>query len=185
MLYNENNNHKKEIYPFNLFKDIITSQVVLKAYEEVLEELYKVKTSKNKIKNIINDFFKTHSIYFLPMSNRLFGMTLHNGTIVINRQYYSAGYSVELAFLILWTLLHEIMHVLSRLKRKNKNFFLDTSEFTKLGNITSEESGNYFEDKLLLNVLGKKYLTFFETEYLLKKMNYNYKTVDEFQKAFI
>ena len=151
LLYYANNNNKAELYPFNLFKDIIFSPVILKVYREILDELYDVQTSENEIKKI----------------------------------YYGAAYTDEFAFIILWTLLHEIMHILSRLMRKDNNFFLDTGEFTMNKKIFSDESGNYFENKLLLSILGKKSLTVFEAKYLLKKENYVYKTLKDFQNAFI
>ena len=186
LIYNENNNNnKKEIFPYYLFKDIIISPVVLKTYVDILEELYEVKTTKNKIKNIINNFLKNHSIYFLLMGIRRFGMTLYDGTILINRTYYGAAYTPEYAFVILWTLLHEIMNVLSRLERNNNNFYLDTDEFTKSGKIFSEESGNYFQQKLLLSILKQNSLTLLEAEYLLEKENYQFNTVEEFKKAFL
>ena len=185
LLYNANNNNKTELYPFNLFKDIIFSPVILNVYREILDELYDVQTSENEIKKIIENFLKNHSIYFLYMNSKRYGLTLYDGTIIINRMYYGAAYTDEFAFIILWTLLHEIMHILSRLMRKDNNFFLDTGEFTMNKKIFSDESGNYFENKLLLSVLGKKSLTVIEAEYLLKKGNYVYKTLKDFQNAFI
>jgi hypothetical protein len=185
LLYYANNNNKAELYPFNLFKDIIFSPVILKVYREILDELYDVQTSENEIKKIIENFLKNHSIYFLYMNSKRYGLTLYDGTIIINRIYYGAAYTDEFAFIILWTLLHEIMHILSRLTRKDNNFFLDTGEFTMNKKIFSDESGNYFENKLLLSVLGKKSLTVFEAKYLLKKENYVYKTLKDFQNAFI
>ena len=185
LLYNANINNKTELYPFNLFKDIIFSPVILNVYREILDELYDVQTTENEIKKIIENFLKNHSIYFLYMNSKRYGLTLYDGTIIINRMYYGAAYTDEFAFMILWTLLHEIMHILSRLMRKDNNFFLDTGEFTMNKKIFSDESGNYFENKLLLSVLGKKSLTVFEAKYLLKKENYVYKTLKDFQNAFI
>jgi len=185
LLYNANINNKTELYPFNLFKDIIFSPVILNVYREILDELYDVQTTENEIKKIIENFLKNHSIYFLYMNSKRYGLTLYDGTIIINRMYYGAAYTDEFAFIILWTLLHEIMHILSRLTRKDNNFFLDTGEFTMNKKIFSDESGNYFENKLLLSILGKKSLTVFEAKYLLKKENYVYKTLKDFQNAFI
>ena len=182
LLYNINN--KNELYPFNQFKNIINSPIILEVYREVLDELYNVQTTENEIHNIVANFLKTHSIYFLPMNPKRYGMTLYDGTIVINRIYYGAAYTEENAFTILWTLLHELMHILSRLLRKDNNFFLDTGEFTKKLKIFSDESENYFENKLLPTVHKKKCLTIIEAEYLLKKENYVYKTLKEFQNAF-
>ena len=153
LLYNANNNNKAELYPFNLFKGIIVSPVILKVYKEVLDELYDVQTTENEIKKICINLI--------------------------------TFYKAEYAFIILWTILHENMHILSRLLRKDNNFLLDTDEFTRNKKIFSDESGNYFENKLLLSVLTKKTLTLIEADYLLKKENYAYKTLKEFQSAFI
>ena len=183
LFYNVNNN-KNELFPFNLFKNIIFSPIILKAYKEVLYELYNIQTPKNEIKNIIENFLKNHNIYFLPMHPRRYGMTFYDGTIVINRIYYGIAYTEEYAFIILWTLLHEIMNILSRLKRSDNNIFIDTSKFKMAKKIFSEESGNYFRNKLLSSIHKKKCLTFVEAEYLLKKESYAYKTLKEFQKAF-
>lgn len=103
------------------------------------------------------------------MNSKRYGMTLYDGTIVINRIYYGSLFTEEYAFTILWTLLHEIMNAISRIKREDKNFFLDTGEFTRNKKIFSEESQNYFENKLLLSIHKKKYLTLIEADYLLKK----------------
>ena len=184
-LYNKNNNNKKEIYPFKQFKGIMTSPLVLKAYQEVLAELYNVKKTENEIMKLINDFLKKHSIYFLSMNYKHFGMTLFDGTIVINQIYYGPTYTKEFAFIILWTLLHEIMCILSRLLKGDNNFFIDTGKFTKSNQKQSEENGEYFENKLLLNILGNKYLTSFEADYLLDIKNYQYKTLKQFKNAFI
>ena len=51
-LYNKNDNNKKEIYPFTIFKDILTSDVVIKVYQEVLNDLYNVKPKEDKIKHL-------------------------------------------------------------------------------------------------------------------------------------
>ena len=78
-----------------------------------------------------------------------------------------------------------MMHILSRLLRGDNNFFLDTGEFTKSNQKQSEESGEYFENKLLINILGSKNLTTFEAEYLLDINNYQHKTLQKFQNAFM
>jgi len=108
-------------------------------YREILDELYDVQTSENEIKKIIENFLKNHSIYFLHMNSKRYGLTLYDGTIIINKIYYGAAYTYEFAFIILWTLLHEIMHILSRLMRKDNNFFLDTGEFTMNKKIFSQQ----------------------------------------------
>ena len=184
-LFNKNNNNQKEIYPFQQFKDIITSPTVIRAYKDVLEELYNVKTKENEIMKLINEFLTNHSFYFLQMNYKRYGMTLFDGTIVINKIYYGPTYIQDSAFIILWTLLHEMMHILSRLLRGDNNFFLDTGEFTKSNQKQSEESGEYFENKLLINILGSKNLTTFEAEYLLDINNYQHKTLQKFQNAFM
>jgi hypothetical protein len=182
IVYNENNNG---LYSFQQIKNILFSPVVLQAYIEVLEELYGVKKSRQEIKQITKEFLKKQSIYFVPMNFDHYGMILYDGTILINRTYYGISYSHKNAIIILFTLMHEIMHALSRLLRGNTNYFLNTGEFTKAHNkIFVDESGNYFENKLLFNVLKGKQLTSIEAEYLLDPKHYEYETLADFKKAF-
>ena len=133
-IYNDSllfNDNSKEIYGLNNFKEILISPVVLTAYQEVLDELYDVKISKEEIKTTINNIIQEHCIYFVSMNLSRFGMTLYDGTIIINKAYYGLVYSDDDAFNILFTLMHELMHVISRLKRGDNNFFLTTDEFMK------------------------------------------------------
>ena len=114
-----------------------------------------------------------------------YGMILYDGAILINRTYYGISYSHKNAIIILFTLMHEIMHALSRLLRGNTNYFLNKGEFTKANNKNfTDESGIYFENKLLFNVLKGKKLTSCEAEYLLDRKHYEYETFDDFKKAF-
>jgi len=55
LLYNINN--KNELYPFNQFKNIINSPIILEVYREVLDELYNVQTTENEIHNILYFYF--------------------------------------------------------------------------------------------------------------------------------
>lgn len=181
ILFNENSNG---LYSFNEFKNIIFSPVVLQAYKEVLNELYGVQLSSKEIKEIIKDFLNKHSIYFVLMNIEYYGLILYDGTILINKIYYVSNTDKD-AFIILFTLLQEIMHALSRIVRGDDNYLLNTDKFTKRNIIFCEESGIFFENKLLYSVLKAKELTSIEATYLLKKANYEYKTIVEFHKAFI
>lgn len=158
--------------------------MVLQAYKEVLNELYGVQLSSKEIKEIIKDFLNKHSIYFVLMNIEYYGLILYDGTILINKIYYVSNTDKD-AFIILFTLLQEIMHALSRIVRGDDNYLLNTDKFTKRNIIFCEESGIFFENKLLYSVLKAKELTSIEATYLLKKANYEYKTIVEFHKAFI
>jgi len=182
-IYKENNNG---LYSFNNFKNILFSPVVLQAYKEVIEELYGENKCIHEIKSIIKDFIKRHNVYFIKMNIEYYGMILYDGTILINQAYYGLAFTHRNAFIILFTLLNEIMQALSRLIRGNDNYLLNNAEFIKAKNNTfTKESGFYFENKLLLSALKEKKLTSCEAEYLLNSKNYDYKTVGDFQKAFI
>ena len=182
-IFNENDNNKG-LYSFNEFKDIIFSKVVLQAYKEVLKELYGIQLSRNEIKEKIKNLFKMHSIFFVFMSIEYYGLILYDGTILIN-QIYSFSKSNRSSFTILFTLMHEIMNALSRMVRDDNNFLFNTDNFTKNKNTSFNESGNYFENKLLFNVLKAKKLTSIEAGYLLEKLNYEHEKIDDFHKAFI
>ena len=182
ILFNENNNNG--LYSFNEFKDIIFSKVVLQAYKEVLEELYGVQLSRNAIKEKIKNFFKVHSIFFVYMNIDYYGLIIYDGTILINQIYLGAK-SNRNSLTILFTLMNEIMHALSRMARGDDNFLLNTDQFTKNTNISSKESGNYLENKLLFSVLKAKELTSIEAGFFLETSNYGHETIDDFHKAFI
>ena len=55
LIYNENSNG---LYSFNNFKNILFSPVLLRAYKEVIGELYGENKSIQEIKSIIKDFIK-------------------------------------------------------------------------------------------------------------------------------
>ena len=113
-----------------------------------------------------------------------YGMTLYDGTIVINGIYNAFIERDENTFIIYFTLLYEIMHVVSLLSRGDENYFLNTDEFTKNKDIKTDEIGQYFEKKFLLCIIKKSELTEPEAKYLLDIQNYQYKNVDDFHKAF-
>ena len=181
-LFNENNNNG--LYSFNEFKDIIFSKVVLQAYKEVLKELYGVQLSRNEIREKIKNFFKMHSIFFVYMNIEYYGLILYDGTILINQIYLGAK-SNRNSLTILFTLMNEIMHALSRMVRGDDNFLLNTDKFKKNTIISSKESGNYFKNKLLFSVLKAKELTSIEAGFFLETSNYGHETIDDFHKAFI
>ena len=182
ILFDENNNNG--LYSFNEFKDIIFSKVVLQAYKEVLKELYGVQLSRNEIREKIKNFFKMHSIFFVYMNIDYYGLIIYDGTILINQIYLGAK-SNRNSLTILFSLMHEIMHALSPIVRGDNNFLLNTDKFTKNTNISSKESGNYLENKLLFSVLKAKELTSIEAGFFLETSNYGHETIDDFHKAFI
>ena len=170
---------------YNLYsKDIIFSKVVLQAYKEVLKELYGVQLSRNEIREILKNFFKMHSIFFVYMNIDYYGLIIYDGTILINQIYLGAK-SNRNSLIILFTLMNEIMHALSRMARGDDNFLLNTDKFTKNTIISAKESGNYFENKLLFSALKAKELTSIEAGFFLETSNYGHETIDDFHKAFI
>ena len=68
------------------------------------------------------------------MNIEYYGMILYDGTILINQAYYGLTFTHRDAFIIFFTLLHEIMQALSHLIRGNDNYLLNTAEFTKVKN---------------------------------------------------
>ena len=70
-----------------------------------------------------------------------YGLILYDGTILINQIYLDAK-SNRNSLTILFTLMHEIKHALSRMARGDDNFVLNTDKFKKNSIISSKESGN-------------------------------------------
>lgn len=77
------------------------------------------------------------------------------------------------------------MHALSRIFRDDENFFYDTDEFLKYKRINPKESGDYFDNKILLDILPDKKLTTIEAENLLDEKNYVYDSSQAFKDSFM
>ena len=168
---------------FNDFKNLLFSPTILSSYSEILEKLYGTKISSKKIENDLKDFFAQHNIILILMPVQRYGLTLYDGTIFINRKYYDNRDKID-TFAIYFTLFHEYMHVLFRLEKDDKNFLLNTDEFTK-NNITKiKESGEYFDKEFLLNIIPNNSITEVEAQYLLEKDNYDYPSLNSFKAAF-
>ena len=74
------------------------------------------------------------------------------------------------------------MHVLFRLEKDDKNFLLNTDEFTQNRNTKIKESGDYFEKEFLLDIIPNNSITEIEAEYLLKKDNYVFFSLNSFKE---
>ena len=179
ILYNANYEGK---FSFHNFENILYSSAVLNAYERALYELYEIKVKSTRIKNELKAFISSHQIYFFELSKKFYGLTLYDGTILLNKSYSNTGTPINV-FIIYFTLMHELMHALSRILRGDNNYLLDTGDFVKKMKI--EDSGTYFDNLLLLECLNDGELTKTEAIYLLDNKNYNFATVDEFKNAFI
>jgi hypothetical protein len=170
---------------YKKFKDIVFSLTVLEIYGEVLKELYGVNVPSNELKKVISDFLDKHDIYFISMDKKLFGFIIYNGTIFLNSANVQVGLSTEDTFVTYFTLLHEIMHALSRLYRGNKNYLIDTGEFLKNNIKKVDESGEYFDQKFVLGLIKGIRLTSIEAKFFLDMKNYNFKSVLDFNNAFL
>ena len=163
---------------YKKFKDIVFSPTVLEIYREVLKELYGVNVPSNELKKVISDFLDKHDIYFISMDKKLFGFIIYNGTIFLNRANVQVGLSTEDTFVTYFTLLHEIMQALSRLYRGNKNYSIDNTKKV-------DESGKYFDQKFVLGLIKGIRLTSIEAKFFLDIKNYNFKSVLDFNNAFL
>ena len=158
---------------------------VISLYKDVLYELYDINISKKELIKVVEEFINTHNIFFVKMPLQRFGMLLYDGTIFVNTAYYSQTYSKQDAFVIYYTILHEIMHAISRILRRNDNYLLNINEFTKNRRIKADESGDYFEKKFLIDIIKKKQLSVFEANYLVDSNNYRYDNINDFHSAFV
>jgi len=163
---------------YKKFKDIVFSLTVLEIYGEVLKELYGVNVPSNELKKVISDFLDKHDIYFISMDKKLFGFIIYNGTIFLNSANVQVGLSTEDTFVTYFTLLHEIMQALSRLYRGNKNYSIDNIKKV-------DESGEYFDQKFVLGLIKGIRLTSIEAKFFLDIKNYNFKSVLDFNNAFL
>lgn len=166
---------------FHNFQQLLYSPTIINAYERALFELYGIKSDPKGIKAKLKSFISNHNIYFIHLPNEYYGLTLYDGTILLNSSFSLFNSSID-SLIIFFTLMHELMHALSRIFRGNDNYLIDTREFVKQMKV--DDSGSYFENLLLLNCLKDGKLTILEANYLLDSNNYNYLYVDDFKKAF-
>ena len=195
ILYNDKNSFKNAIiYNKNItgdfspdnFEKILYSSTILNTYKEILFELYNIKTTTKIITKTLKEFLKGHNIFLTSMGSDYYGMVLYDGTILINKVYYSGlERDTVNSFRIFFTLLHELMHALSRILRNNNNFFLDTEAFTKFNKTKTKESGDYFDQKFLLNCINDTKLSGLEILYLLDSTNYNHNDLRDFHQSFL
>ena len=141
------------------------------------------------------------------MSLGLYGLTLYNGTILINNKFCQNSDLNNSPYIciILLTLLHEIAHASIRIFREDKNYFYNTflelnkktdNSFINRLNINNylkkkviNESGFLFEELLLWNefennnITNYKYITHFDSIFLLT-YNYNRDNYKIFSQSF-
>ena len=145
------------------FEKLLFSNTILNTYKEIINELYKVNLKVNEIKKKLIDFRKNHKIFFIEMPKELYGLTIFNGTILLNSLYLNDGGKFykdsSTYFIIFFTLFHEYMHILSRLVRGDDNFFNNTGDFLKALNLKINESGKFFEQHFLFKYLKFKSIT--------------------------
>lgn len=180
--FNQNSNG---VYSYQSFKNILFSPTIISLYKDVLYELYDINISKKELIKVVEEFINTHNIFFVKMSLQRFGMLFYDGTIFVNNIYYSSTYFKRDAFVIYYTILHEIMNAISRILRRNDNYLLNTNEFTKSRKIKADENGDYFEKKFLIDIIKKKQLSVFEANYLVDSNNYRYENINDFHSAFL
>ena len=126
-LFNPNSNGQ---YSYQSFVNILFSPTIISLYKDILYELYDINISKKELIKKVEEFIKNHNIYFVKMPVERFGMLLYDGTIIVNSVYNISTYRNHNAFIIYFTLLHEIMHAISQILRGNDNYLLNTNEFT-------------------------------------------------------
>ena len=180
-----NKNISKQ-YSFERFEKLLFSKTIINTYIEVLKDLYDKSLSNKKLVNAIKNFRNNHNIFFVEMSLKFFGFILFDGTILLNKQYYLPNINDNIGvFIIFSTIFHEYMHALSRIFRDDENFFYDTDEFLKYKRINPKDSGDYFDNKILLDILPDKKITTIEAEYLLDEKNYVYDSSQAFKDSFM
>lgn len=168
------------------FESLLYSNTILNCYKEVIYDLYGKFIETSDIEKMIRDFRKNHSIFFIEMEDNLLGLTLYNGTILLNKDFYNNKNNFPKTLIGFLTLFHEYSHIISKLIRGDKNYFYDTGHFLESNNslVNIDESGDYFENKLIFDVLRNKEITNLESKYLLDAKNYVYENSQEFNQSF-
>ena len=175
------------------------SNCIINLCYDLLKEFYpNINNNKETMKQIIINYNKTNKIYFVPMDDGLYSLTLYDGTILINKKYYPVNYMTnKLAYIatIILIYFHEIAHISLRLFRNDDNYFRNTFFNNKNHkiNISSDkiitESGALLEDYLFWfefirqNKKNYKYLTHYDAKYIFN-FDYERNSYDDFRKGF-
>jgi len=182
----EYNKNITKDYSLDKFEKLLFSKTIINTYIEVLKDLYNKTISEKEVINEISKFKKNHKIFIIDLGFKFYGLSLFDGTILVNKRYYFQNQNIEtMIFIIFSTLLHEYMHFLSRIFRGDNNFFNDTDEFLKYKRITPKESREYFDNKIFFEVLPDKKITSLEAAYFLDPSNYVYDSSEKFKIAFV
>ncbi len=188
---------KNFIFNKEYFIKTVTSNCLISCYKDLLKFFYpNMYISTEEMKNKLYEYLMLHKIYFVDMSIGLYGLTLYNGTILINNKFCKntdLNNSPYICIIFL-TLLHEMAHVSVRIFRNEKNYFYNTffeidknmdNNLIKKLNINNflsknkfiEESGFFFEEIFLWSEFEKnnlnnyKYISHLDSIFIF---NFNY-----------
>ena len=120
---------KNFIFNKEYFIKVTTSNCLISCYKDLIKFLYpNTNIDNEEIRNKLYEYLRHHKIYFVDMSIGLYGLTLYNGTILINKKFCQNNDLNNSPYIciIFLTLLHEIAHVSVRILRKEKNYFYNT-----------------------------------------------------------
>lgn len=153
------------------YLNILTSKATTTAYLHFINTAIKDKREPYEIKTIIdtvNKCIKEVKYYKAPFTKCLYGLTLYDKSMIINKLYLDElklDWSSEC--IVLMTIIHEFAHYLYRIL-VDSNFFNDSDFFD--GTLRINESGDYI-DKLLIS--NTSILSLEGSDYYMEVENWN------------
>ena len=166
---NDNDIPSKKIRQRAFIKTIVLQPIILELYKEVLAIQGK-KVSIEDIKQKLEPFIDSMKLYALYCNE--YGFTIADGTIFMRMAFYEEGpkkYGTAGCFI--FTLIHELGHVVNRLFRDDTNFFILTDR------MISTENGILIKESESKEEIIKKAEP--NSDNILIEMNTNRNTKDD------
>lgn len=170
----------------------ITSNCLISCYQYLIKFLYpNIKITSEEIKSKLYEYLLNHKIYFVDMLDGLYGLTLYNGTILINKkycQYYGLNNAPYICIIFI-ILLHEIAHVSIRILTEEKNYFYSTflivDKYIDKNILNKLNINHYLKNNKIINESGLLFEElFFWCEFETKNIT-NYKYISHLDSIFI
>ena len=174
------------------FIDKVLSNCMISCYKDLINFLYrKITLNKDIMKNILKNYLDTHKIYFVDMNDGLYGLTLYNGTILINNKFNQKRNLNKSPYIgiIFLTLLHEIAHVSVRLFREESNYFNNTflaiDKIIDANMIIKLNLQNYIKNRKIIDESGFLFEQLFLWNEFQNSKIKNYKYISHLDCIFI
>ena len=98
--------------------DFIQSPFAISYYYNIIKNRYPtINITKEEINMLLTDYIKNNKIYLIPQNSEIYGLTLNNKIIYINKNYFDSKLEINNSsnIIIFLTIIHELAHVIIKL----------------------------------------------------------------------